>query len=615
MNDVIHLLPDKVANQIAAGEVIQRPASVVKELIENAVDAGARHITLNVRDAGRTLIQCIDDGAGMSDVDARMAFERHATSKISSADDLEMLVTMGFRGEALASIAAVAKVELRTRLHGQEMGTRLLLAGAKVESQEPDAAVIEGTNMMVKDLFFNVPARRRFLKKDNVEFSHIMREFERLMLVNPGIDFTLTHNDSTILSVRGTTSLLQRICDIFGRGLDKGLIEVNTDTSIVKIEGFVGLPEHCRRRGALQYLMVNGRNMRHPFFHKALMSCYDKLIPSDVQPNYFLNFVVEPSTIDVNIHPTKMEIKFENEYEISHILMAAIREALGRANAVPSIDFNRDDSPEIPVYKPDTTRFPQSGSNPAYNPFNTSAQKTAPVGWQQLYDDLKPAATVQPPVSQERKPVALQSALDMDFDSPGITNRAIQLRNRYILTPTHDGLMVVDQHRAHLRILYERYMRAMEGKREERIAPQKIMFGQVLRLSPAQDRLLRESMKQITDLGFELNPLGDNDWSVTAAPPMINEGAIKDILCDWMATIEESGNGKIETAKNKDIVREKLALAMANAGAVKIGQPLSTEALERILSELLSLPSPTFTPDGQRTFLIISLDDIARNFD
>ena len=336
MNDIIRLLPDSVANQIAAGEVIQRPASVIKELVENSVDAGATNIQIILKDAGRTLIQVVDDGCGMSDTDARLAFERHATSKIAQASDLFALSTMGFRGEALASIAAIAHVDLRTMRRGDTIGTRIIISGSKVESQQPEACQ-PGSNMMVKNLFFNVPARRKFLKKDSVELSNIMREFERLALVNPSVEFTLIHND-VVLHQLLKGSLKQRISDLFGKSLDHQLIPVETETSIVKINGFVGLPENARKRNPLQYFFVNGRNMRHPYFHKAVMQCYEQLIPSDVQPNYFLNFSVDPESIDVNIHPTKSEIKFENEQPIWQILVAAIKESLGKYNAVPSID-------------------------------------------------------------------------------------------------------------------------------------------------------------------------------------------------------------------------------------------------------------------------------------
>ncbi|MDE6078718.1 MAG: DNA mismatch repair endonuclease MutL, partial [Duncaniella sp.] len=386
MSDIIRLLPDSVANQIAAGEVIQRPASVIKELVENSIDAGGTSVTIVLRDAGRTLIQVIDNGSGMSDTDARLAFERHATSKIRQADDLFALHTMGFRGEALASIAAIAQIELRTMLHGAQMGTRLVINGSKVESQEPEATV-EGSNMMVKNLFFNVPARRKFLKKDAVEMAAIMREFERLALVNTGVDFTLISNDVTLHSLR-RGPMKRRITDLFGKNLDKTLIPVETDTTIVKLSGFIGLPANARKRNPLQYLMVNGRNMRHPVFHKAIMQCYERLIPADEQPNYFISLTVDPDTIDVNIHPTKNEIKFENEAGIRQILVAAVRDSLGRFNAGPAIDFDQLDAPEIPVFNPDEKATHDVDIDPGYNPFTGPVYNPAmPDAWSPFSPD------------------------------------------------------------------------------------------------------------------------------------------------------------------------------------------------------------------------------------
>ena len=365
-------MPDSVANQIAAGEVIQRPASVVKELVENAVDSHATSIQIIIRDAGRTLIQVVDNGCGMTDTDARMAFERHATSKIAAATDLFNLSTMGFRGEALASIAAVAQVDIRTMRHDSQIGTRLIINGSVVESQEPEASV-PGSNMMVKNLFFNVPARRKFLKKDSVELANIMREFERLALINPEVEFTLINNDSVMHQLlKG--SLKQRIVDLFGKSLEKQIIPIHTETSIVKISGFIGLPSSGRRRNALQYFFVNGRNMRHPYFHKATMSCYEPLIAPDVQPNYFINFEVDPSTIDVNIHPTKNEIKFEDEQAIWQILVAAIKESLGRFNGMPGIDFSTDDA-SLPLFNPNFEADTQLNLDPDYNPFEQPKQK------------------------------------------------------------------------------------------------------------------------------------------------------------------------------------------------------------------------------------------------
>lgn len=392
MSDIIHLLPDSIANQIAAGEVIQRPASVVKELVENAVDAGAAHIQVHIKDAGRTLIQVVDNGKGMSETDARMAFERHATSKISSADDLFSLHTMGFRGEALASIVAVAQVELRTRLKGTELGTRLQIAGSVVEAVEPDACN-EGSVFSVKNLFFNVPARRKFLKSNETEFRNIINEFERIALVNPQVALSLYHNDTEIFNLP-ESGLRQRIINVYGKGLNQKLLSVDAQSSLVTISGFVGRPDTAKKRGALQFLFVNGRFMKHPYFHKAIMQAYEQLIPVGEMPNYFIYFTLDPATIDVNIHPTKTEIKFENEQPIWQILMAATREALAKSSAIPSIDFDVEDAIDIPVYNPQKSsstnyKAPSVHVNSEYNPFDTSSAKSRSSTGQNFIRGLK----------------------------------------------------------------------------------------------------------------------------------------------------------------------------------------------------------------------------------
>ena len=369
MSDVIKLLPDSVANQIAAGEVIQRPASVIKELVENAIDAQATQVQIVLKDAGRTLIQVIDNGMGMSDTDARLAFERHSTSKIRNASDLFSLHTMGFRGEALASIAAISHIELRTCARGNQLGTKLIINASQCESQEPDVCPV-GCNFMIKDLFFNVPARRKFLKSNQVELSNIIKEFEKLALVNYSVEFTLIHNGNTLYKLTGG-SFRQRIVAMFGNTIDQQLIPLAVETSLVKISGFIGKPENARKRSAMQYFFVNGRYMRHPYFHKAVNSCYNELIPDDAQPNYFLIFDVDPESIDVNIHPTKTEIKFENELPIWQIISAAVKETLGRFSVVPSIDFDKEDAPEIPaVTLPHVSRPPEISVDKGYNPFN-----------------------------------------------------------------------------------------------------------------------------------------------------------------------------------------------------------------------------------------------------
>jgi len=667
MNDVIRQLPDTVANQIAAGEVIQSPASVVKELVENAVDAGATSVDIIIKDAGRTLIQVIDDGCGMTDTDARMAFEKHATSKIWKADDLFALHTMGFRGEALASIAAVAQVELRTMRKGASLGTRLLINGSQVESQEPEACRA-GSNMMVKNLFFNIPARRKFLKKDAVELANIMREFERLTLVNPEINFTFTHND-TLLHQLMRGSLKQRITNLFGKTLDKQLIPIETETSLVEISGFVSLPQYARRRNPLEYLFVNGRNMRHPYFHKAIMTCFEELIPSDQKPNYFINFKVDPSTIDVNIHPTKNEIKFENESAIWQILVAAIKESLGRFNAVPAIDFDTTDMPEIQAFgltdmSGDT---PKVEIDPSYNPFATppksggttkSAITEATRDWDKLYSDFSTPASIGPAEESSSSPTAAipssiklerpygkEEAADIPIPSPsgsferssagetqpssispsdifpeadpslagkdegvcGETDRlgCIQVKNRYIVAPASQGLMVIDQHRAHIRVLFDRYI---DLARLSAISSQRIMFPDLLRLSPSQNAVMEIIVPEITRLGFDVSFLGDNVWSLNGAPSVLGETNPADTLLKMIDQTAETG------ATLGEDLRKNIALTMARSAAIKSGSPLSQAEMEHLMSDLFKLTSPTYTPDGLLIIATIPTDYLSHLF-
>ena len=628
MSDVIRLLPDSVANQIAAGEVIQRPASVIKELVENSIDAGATAITIILKDAGRTLIQVIDNGCGMSDTDARLAFERHATSKIRRADDLFSLSTMGFRGEALASIAAIAQIDLRTMLKGESIGTRIVINGSKVESQEPEACA-QGSNLMVKNLFFNVPARRKFLKKDSVELSNIMREFERLALVNIGVDFTIISNDVTLHSLR-RGSMKQRIADLFGRSLDKQIVPVDTDTSIVRISGFIGLPEYARKRNVLQFLMVNGRNMRHPYFHKAIMQCYEHLIPADVQPNYFINLTVDPETIDVNIHPTKSEIKFENEQAIWQILTATVRESLGRFNAAPAIDFDVDEAPEIPVFSPDSAADHEVELDEGYNPFaqpSRSSRTSALSGddevasprsktesslnfsrsserfqdWEKLYDDFVKKRDDGYASMIESKVNAPEAELEMDTAAP--VSATLQLKQTYILTPSRDGLMIIDQHRAHKRILYDSYITKV---REKAFVCQRTMFPEVVELSPSQDAVLADVLPSLEELGFSLAPLGDHSWSINGVPSVLIGANPRDTLLGMIECVTETGE---ELASS---LHERIALSMAGSSAIRRGQTLSATEMDKLISDLFRLPTPARTPDGKTIFTIVNLDDIAK---
>lgn len=631
--DVIRLLPDSVANQIAAGEVIQRPASVIKELVENAVDAGATVIDIILRDAGRTLIQVVDNGSGMSDTDARMAFERHATSKITEAADLFTLHTMGFRGEALASIAAVAQVDLRTMKRDATVGTRIVISGSKVESQEPEACV-PGTNMMVKNLFFNIPARRKFLKKDTVELSQVLREFERLALVNPDVELSITHND-TLLHKLMKAPLKRRIADLFGKSLESQLIPVATDTSIVRLSGFIGLPAHARKRSALQYLFVNGRNMRHPVFHKAITNCYEGIIAPDMQPNYFVSFDVDPDTIDVNIHPTKNEIKFENESAIYQILVAAVKESMGRFNASAGIDFDLADAPEIPVFNPDAGATHGVELATGYNPFAMPAPSAPPPpsvrpytpqrvssginvqNWEALYADFTSrrdeavgsvhteAETLRP----DTQPALIESTLDLTSTDTGAepaTPGYIQLDNRYILSAARSGLMVVDQHRAHIRILFDRFMATGSA---EGLHCQSVMFAEAIELTPAQSATLKAIEPTLRTMGFDPTYLGGTSWSLNGVPAVLPDGRAAETLRDILD--DAASDTSIDGAET---LRRATALAIARSSAIAGGTRLSSAEMERIMTDLLMLPEPDYTPDGLPVIVILPVADVTRPF-
>lgn len=628
MSDIIRLLPDSVANQIAAGEVIQRPASVIKELVENAIDAGATNIKIILKDAGRTLIQVVDNGSGMSTTDARLAFERHATSKIKDASDLFALQTMGFRGEALASIAAIAQVDLRTMRKDDSIGTRILISGSKVENQQPEACA-PGTNIMIKNLFYNVPARRKFLKKDSVELSNIVHEFERLALVNTNVEFSLIHNDTTLHQLLPGT-LKQRIVSLFGKSLDHQLIPIETATSLAKINGFIGLPENARRRGALQYFFVNGRNMRHPYFHKAVLQCYEQLIPSDQQPNYFINFIVEPDSIDVNIHPTKHEIKFENEQPIWQILSAAIKESLGKFNAVPSIDFNAEDVPDIPTFKPNANAPHDIELDTSYNPFkvpngahkaqqpipsranNTSWQReisSTTKNWEKLYEQFENSHNDinynihSSSINNDNNLFNNSESTDNNILSSSIN--AIQFKCRYIITPTREALTIIDQHRAHIRILYDQYLElATNGE----LATQRLIFPDVLQLTAAQTIILESISEQLLQLGFDIAYLGDNSWSINGVPSVLNNANPIDSIMRMIELIESSGEN-IETE-----VLDKIALSMARSAAIKPGQSLTHEEIEQLLGNLFKSSTPNYTPDGKTIIASIPETDILKLF-
>ncbi len=613
MSDIIRLLPDSVANQIAAGEVIQRPASVIKELVENAVDAGAKTIHVLVIDAGRTSIQVIDDGKGMSETDARLSFERHATSKIASAADLFALRTMGFRGEALASIAAVAQVELLTRREEDEIGTRLMIAGSKVSAQEPASCPV-GSNFKVSNLFFNVPARRKFLKTNATELSNIMTAFERVVLVYPDIHFTLHHNGVEMLNLRAA-SLRQRIADVFGKQYNQDLLPVEVHTAMATVTGFVGKPEAARKKGGVDYFFVNGRFMKHPYFHKAVITAYDRLIPEGMQVPYFLYFDVEPSQIDVNIHPTKTEIKFENEQAIWQILSASVRDAIGKFCEVPSIDFDTQGSPEIPLFDParENIAAPKVNYNPDYNPFKSSGKSsgsswtprqddTPTEGWETLYDGLMPskvdAATPSQPSEAQAEDFSffhVQSSMVDEQRSPD----HYQYKGKYLMTAVKSGLMIIDQYRADVRIRYERYMNQLQN---HTASTQKVLFPETVQFSPSEAVTMQQLLPDLSAIGFDLSDLGGNTYAINGVPAG-TEGLDPVALIQQMVA-DESINSQLST------VNSRVALRLAQSAAIPYGQVLSNDEMENIINELFSCSNVNYTPDGKAILCILPQGDI-----
>ncbi len=603
MSDIIQLLPDSVANQIAAGEVIQRPASVLKELVENAVDASARNINVIVVDAGRTSIQVIDDGMGMSETDARLAFERHATSKIRKADDLFALRTMGFRGEALASIAAVAQVELKTRREDDEVGTHLSISGSRVLLQEPVACPV-GSNFSVENLFFNVPARRKFLKSNSTELNNMLAAFERIVLVNPQINFTFHSNEVEVFDLR-TGSYRQRIIDVFGKKINQDLLPVEVETTVCRIHGFVGKPESARKKGVHQFFFVNGRYMKHPYFHKAVMSAFDRLVPTGDQIPYFIYINVEPGDIDVNIHPTKTEIKFENEQAIWQILAAAVKEAVGKFNEVPPIDFDTVGRPDIPPFGqqgPDVP-MPEVSGDPQYNPFKQDylhhSSQHVPRDWESLYRGLeqKVDQQAQQPELFDSFETKEESGADIIAEKSPVH---YQYKGCYIMTAVKSGLMVIDQHRAHMRVLYEKYL---QQKSAGTGTSQKMLFPEVVQFPPSEVVFLQRAMSQLESFGFELSDLGGGSYAINSVPAGIDGINMVNLLKEMVGSLAD------ETTGHGDIAH-RLALCMARQAAIPYGQVLGNDEMENIVNQLFSCSNVNYTPDGKLVLNILPQREI-----
>ena len=615
MSDIIQLLPDSVANQIAAGEVIQRPASVIKELVENAVDAGAKTINVLVVDAGRTMIQVIDDGKGMSDTDARLAFERHATSKIRQAADLFDLHTMGFRGEALASIAAVAQVELRTRMADREVGTLLTIEGTRVTGQEPVACPV-GSNFKIENLFYNVPARRKFLKSNSTELNNIMTAFERIALVYPEISFTMHSNGLEVMNLHAGT-LRQRIVDVFGKRLNHDLLPVEVETSMCSITGFVGKPESAKKKGVQQYFFVNGRYMKHPYFHKSVMNTYERMIPAGMQVPYFIYFTVPAGDIDVNIHPTKTEIKFENEQAIWQILTASVNDSIGKFCEIPSIDFDTEGQPEIPLYDPSLNIAPPKPQyNPSYNPFETtsSAHKDKVIDqWEELYKGLHSGESFSQVEQEPSADLFESSGLCSAPEEGGVVQSKIgntieerspshyQYKGKYVMTAVKSGLMIIDQNRADIRIRYERFMHQME---QEVSRTQKVLFPEVVQFAPSAKVMVVKLLPYLQKVGFDLTDLGGNSFSVNGVPAGLEGINSVSLLQEIVADATEKG------CTSATDIHSTLALGMARRSAVTYGEVLGNDEMETLVNDLFASSNVNYTPDGQAILCILPQRDI-----
>jgi len=601
MPDVIKLLPDSVANQIAAGEVIQRPASVVKELIENSVDAGGKNIRVIIKDSGKTLIQVLDDGAGMSETDARLSFERHATSKITSAQDLFAITTKGFRGEALASIAAVAMVELKTRREDSDTGTMVVINGSKVERQDPCSCPV-GSSFSVKNLFFNIPARRKFLKSDNTEIRHIVNEFQKIVLAHPDIRFSLHHNDSEIYNLMAG-NLRQRIIGVFGKQINQDLITLETETSLINITGFIGKPENARRTYGEQFFFVNNRFMKHPYFHKAVVEAYQNILPVEAIPSYFIFMKADPASIDINIHPTKTEIKFEDERSIWQILMASVREALGRFNIVPSLDFENEALIDIPVMRSSNIipEQPKIGINTQFNPFEGEEQSHERSGFVERFEKEN--------VANWEK---LYSALEKGNDNPEQFERIsesqrkfFQIKNKYIVCPVKSGLMLIDQKRAHERVLYERFLECLSNNRA---ISQVDMFPVTAELNPADCFILKEIEGELELLGFNIQHSGKNKITITGKP---SDSVSTDPLEMLEILLEDYKNTQAEPSTG---AKEKVAAGMAGASAIQYGKVLSQREMEDLFDTLFACRAPNYSPKGKPVISINTLEEIDKRF-
>ncbi|WP_374165652.1 DNA mismatch repair endonuclease MutL [Arcticibacter sp. MXS-1] len=616
MSDIIQLLPDSVANQIAAGEVVQRPASAVKELIENSVDSGAGKIQLIIKDAGKSLIQVIDDGCGMSVTDARMCFERHATSKIRKAEDLFAIRTMGFRGEAMASIAAIAQVELKTRRHEDELGTLVCIEGSEVVRQEPVMSPA-GTSICIKNLFYNTPARRNFLKANPVELRHIIDEFQRVALAHPEIHFTM-HSENNELFHLPKASLKQRIVHLLGSSYNQKLVPIEEDTSIIKLKGFIGKPEYARKTRGEQFFFVNQRFIKDPYLNHAVLTAYEELLPDDSYPLYVLFIEIDPSKIDINVHPTKTEIKYQDEKAIYAIMRSAVKRSLGQYNITPTLDFDQETgfSHMISQKAPEDIVPPQISFNPDFNPFHTDKkpdrssayarsfgeeQKGIPKNWASLYDIVENTRS-------EQQKIDLPA---VSADEPILSNNGeryfFQLHNRFIISPIKTGFMVIDQQAAHERILYERFLLQLETHQG---ASQQSLFPQTVNLNPVDFELVKELLPDIQSLGFQIREFGKNTLVVEGVPADISSNVSEVEMLEHL--IEGFKNNFTLLKLDK---RDNLARTLARNSAIRPGTKLSQEEMNNLIDELFACDSPNVSLAGKPVIIKYSMEELLQKFE
>jgi len=618
MSDIIHLLSDSVANQIAAGEVIQRPASAVKELLENAIDAGSDNITLVIKDAGKTLIQVIDNGSGMSDTDARLSFERHATSKISSADDLFNLSTKGFRGEALASIAAIAQVELKTKKEGLDLGSKIIIEGSEVKEQEP-CSTAKGTSFSIKNLFYNVPARRNFLKSNPVEIKHIIDEFQRVALIHPDIAFSMYNGENEVFNLN-KGSFRQRIVGVFGEKYNQRLVPVEENTDIVSVEGFVSKPEFAKKTRGEQYFFVNDRFIKNAYLNHAVQNAFDQLLSKDQFPSYFLNLSIDPSKIDINIHPTKTEVKFEDERAIYAIIRTSVKQALGKNNISPTLDFEQETSFNIPISRGvESVKAPTIKVNPNYNPFNSggssdkksndsairSTAKKESKNWESLYDNFEQNAT-EITDAQPTEETSEQQVISSNWDEDNERNRTLlQLHKKYIFTQLKSGYLIIDQQRAHERVLYEKYVNQLDTNQS---SSQQLLFPETIDLIAADAELLNEIKPEVIALGFVMDKVGRNSFVISGVPSEIKDQNVK-------LTIEKLlEQFKLNSSELKLDKKENLATSLARSASIKAGQFLSADEMNGLVDNLFACEMPYSLPNGKPTIISLDLDDLNKQF-